>query len=298
MHLPTLRQLQFLTALADAGSFSRAAEACLVTQPTLSAAIKEIEALIGTPLVERTGRSSRLTGAGEIAVERARQILAETEEMVTLARGAGAPLTGPFRLGAIPTIAPFLLPETVKSLRDNYKELKLYLREDKTVSLLAALQARTLDAAIIALPWQTPGIDTLTVGTDNFQLVFPDDHKLASKTQISPDDVKDEALLLLEDGHCMRGHALSVCPVANTDQTNGLAATSLHTLIQMVAGGLGVSLIPDMAVASGITASLDVKTTPFSGQTQGRDIAIAWRAGSIREAEARIIGEIVRAVLP
>jgi LysR family hydrogen peroxide-inducible transcriptional activator len=205
MHLPTLRQLQFLTALADAGSFSRAAEACLVTQPTLSAAIKEIETLIGTPLVERTGRASKLTGAGEIAVERARQILAETEEMVLLARGAGTPLTGTFRLGAIPTIAPFLLPETVKRLRKDYKDLKLYLREDKTVSLLAALQARTLDAAIIALPWHTPGIDTLTVGAENFQLVFPVGHKLASQTKFSLEDIQKEALLLLEDGHCMRG---------------------------------------------------------------------------------------------
>ncbi len=298
MHLPTLRQLQFLTALADAGSFSRAAEACLVTQPTLSAAIKEIETLIGTPLVERTGRASKLTGAGEIAVERARQILAETEEMVLLARGAGTPLTGTFRLGAIPTIAPFLLPETVKRLRKDYKDLKLYLREDKTVSLLAALQARTLDAAIIALPWHTPGIDTLTVGAENFQLVFPVGHKLALQTKFSLEDIQKEALLLLEDGHCMRGHVLSACPVANANKTNELAATSLHTLVQMVAGGLGVSLIPDMAVSSGITAGLGVQTAPFHGQTQGRDIAIAWRSGSIREAEARTIGEIVRKVLP
>lgn len=294
MYVPTLRQLQFLTALADHGSFSRAAEACLVAQPTLSAAIKEIESLIGAPLVERSGRTSRLTAAGEIAVERARRVLAEAEDLVIMTRGAGTPLTGKFRLGAIPTIAPFILPDTVKQLRQRHPDLKLYLREDKTASLLAALHARTLDAALIALPWPTPGIDTQTLASEPFWLVYPEGHALENDKTLSPDSVEEDALLLLEDGHCMRSHAMAVCPVPETKRADDLAATSLHTLVQMVAGGLGVSLIPEMAVKTGITSGIGVKATPFQGDAPGRDIAIAWRKGSLREEEARMIGHIVQ----
>ena len=297
MNLPTLRQLQFLTALADAGSFSRAADACLVAQPTLSAAIKEIETLLGTSLVERSSRSSRLTSAGEVAVERARRILEETEELVTTARGAGAPLSGRFRLGAIPTIAPFILPSTVKELRADYPDLKLYLREDKTVNLLAALHARTLDAALIALPWSTPGISTQTIASDNFLLACPEGHRLEQKSTVSPMDIEGEALLLLEEGHCMRSHALSACALQSAQNSNDLASTSLHTMLQMVAGGLGVSLIPDMAVRTGIAKGVDINMVPFQGDAPGRDIAIAWRTGSIREAEARMIGDTITTVM-
>jgi len=297
MHLPTLRQLQFLVALADNGSFSRAADACLVAQPTLSAAIKEIETLVGTPLVERSSRSSHLTNAGEVAVERARRILAETEELVTTARGAGAPLSGRFRLGAIPTIAPFILPGTVKQLRVEYPDLKLYLREDKTVNLLTALHARTLDAAIIALPWPTPGITTQKVASDSFLLACPAGHRLEDQGSLSPKDIEEEALLLLEEGHCMRSHALSACALQTSQNSDDLAATSLHTMLQMVAGGLGVSLIPEMAVRTGIAKGVGVSMIPFKGDAPGRDIAIAWRTGSIREAESHIIGKIITGVV-
>ena len=297
MNLPTLRQLQFLTALADHGSFSRAAEACLVAQPTLSAAIKEIESLIGTRLVERSGRTSRLTSAGEVAVDRARRILTETEELVAIARGAGAPLTGAFRLGAIPTIAPFILPAAVKALRSSYPDLKLYLREDKTADLLAALRARTLDAAIIALPWETPGIETLSIAPDAFMLACPQGHRLESKTKLLPEDMAGESVLLLEEGHCMRGHALSICSLPGVERQDDLAATSLQTMVQMVAGGLGISLIPKLAADAGIAAGIGVNILAFSDDVPGREIGIAWLAGSSREQEARMIAEIVANVL-
>jgi len=297
MHLPTLRQLQFLTALADHGSFSRAAEACLVAQPTLSAAIKEIETLLGATLVERSARSSKLTSAGEIAVERARRILAETEDLVTTARGAGAPLTGPFRLGAIPTIAPFILPAALKRLRKAYPDLKLYLCEDKTADLLDALRSRTLDAAIIALPWDTPGVDTQSLASDAFMLACPKGHRLETKAGLSPEDMIGENILLLEEGHCMRGHALAVCALPGIARQDDLSATSLQTMVQMVAGGLGISLIPKIAADAGIATGTGVNVVAFAGNVPGRDIGIAWRSGSSRQSEARLIGEIIEKVL-
>ena len=297
MHLPTLRQLQFLTALADHGSFSRAAEACLVAQPTLSAAIKEIESLVGVALVERAGRTSRLTSAGEIAVERARRILASAEELVINAKEAGAPLTGLFRLGAIPTIAPFILPETLKHLRAEYPALQLYLREDKTAYLLDALRARTLDAAIIALPWQTRGVETLALGEDPFLMACPNGHALANKSELHPQDMTNEDVLLLEEGHCMRGHALSVCALPGIERLDDLAATSLQTMVQMVSGGMGISLIPNIAVKSGITSGIGVSVVPFSDEVPSREIAIAWRSGSSRKSEAHLIGGILQRVL-
>lgn len=297
MHLPTLRQLQFLTALADHGSFSRAADACLVAQPTLSAAIKEVEALLGTTLVEREARGARLTRAGEAAVERARRILADAEELVAVTRGTGAPLTGAFRLGAIPTIAPFVLPGALKRLRKSYPALQLYLREDKTADLLDAVRARTLDAAIIALPWDTSGIETLALGEDSFMLACPKDHPLAGETNLTPENLIGETVLLLEEGHCMRGHALAVCAMPGIGRQDDLAATSLQTMVQMIAGGLGVSLIPKLAADAGIASGTNVSLQSFSGTAPGRQIGIAWRARSSRETEAKLIGEIIRKAL-
>lgn len=293
MHLPTLRQLQFLTALADHGSFSRAAEASLVAQPTLSAAIKDIEALFETQLVEREARGARLTPAGELAVERARRILAETEDLVTSTRGAGTPLGGHFRLGAIPTIAPFLLPDALKRLRASYPDLKLYLREDKTADLLDALRSRTIDAAIIALPWPTPGVETVCLADDEFYLAYPQDHPIETKKDLCTRDLAGESLLLLEEGHCLRGHALSVCSLPGVEAQDDLAATSLQTMVQMVAGGLGISLVPKLAIKAGIAKGIGVDVRPFSGDVPSRQIGIAWRSGSSREEEARLIGDVV-----
>lgn len=297
MHLPTLRQLQFLIALADHGSFSRAAKACLVAQPTLSSAIKEIENLLGVALIERSARESRLTSAGVTAVAHARSILAETQELVSSVRDAGSPLTGSFRLGAIPTIAPFILPEALKHLRKAYPDLKLYLREDKTADLLESLSTRKLDAAIIALPWNTPGIDTLAIAEDAFMLACPKGHRLETKPKLTPQDMVGENVLLLEEGHCMRGHALSVCSLPGVARDQNLAATSLQTMVQMVAGGLGISLIPKIAAEAGIAAGTSVSVLPFTGNVPGRQIGIAWRARSSCETEARMIGDILSRVL-
>jgi LysR family hydrogen peroxide-inducible transcriptional activator len=297
MHLPTLRQLEFLCAIADEGSFSKAADACHVTQPTLSSAIKEVESLLGIQLIERESRGASLTRAGEAAVERARSILSDTADLVSAARQAGAPLSGPFRLGAIPTIAPFLLPRTLKTLRKAHSSLKLYLREDQTERLIEALRARKLDAALIALPWDAPGIETMDLGEDEFLLVAPSDHKLLKTKQLRSTDLADEDVLLLEDGHCLRDHALSVCRLPSKRGGADVTATSLPTLVHMVAGGLGVSLLPKLATQAGVTSGADVQLRPFDTPLIGRRIGIAWRTGSPREAEAQMIGELVKAAL-
>ena len=297
MHLPTLRQLEFLCAVADHGSFSKAAEACHVTQPTLSAAVKEVEGLLGVQLIERAARGASLTQAGEAASERARVILSDTADLVSATRQAGAPLSGPFRLGAIPTIAPFLLPRPLKALRRAYPDLKLYLREDQTERLLDALRSRQLDAALIALPWESTGIETMDLGDDEFLLVAPMGHNLMEQQALSSNDLVDEDVLLLEDGHCLRDHALSVCRLPAQRSGADVTATSLPTLVHMVAGGLGVSLLPKLAADAGVTSGADVELKAFETPMIGRRIGIAWRTGSPRASEAEMIGEVVRDAL-
>lgn len=297
MHLPTLRQLQFLDALAGEGSFSRAAETCHVTQPTLSAAIKELEALLGVQLVERSARGASLTRIGEDVASRARQVLSETQDLVQAAREAGEPLSGGFRLGAIPTVAPYALPGMLPVLRTAYPNLKLYLREEKTDRLIDALRARQLDAALIALPWDAAGIETETLSADEFFLITPPGHPLSSRESLSPDDLPRGELLLLEDGHCLRDHALSACALPAPPRGTEVSATSLQTLIHMVAGGLGVSIVPQIAVEDGLLAGVDVDVIAFTPPLTGRQIGLAWRTGSARAEEAQLIGQILRDLL-
>lgn len=297
MHLPTLRQLEFLCAIASEGSFSKAAEHCHVTQPTLSSAIKEVEGLLGIQLIERESRGASLTQAGEEAVARAQKILSDAADLVSATRQAGAPLTGPLRLGAIPTIAPFLLPRTLKALRAAHPELKLYLQEDQTERLIDSLRARKLDAALIALPWDASGIETMDVGEDEFLLVAPTGHNLVKGETLTTSDISDEDVLLLNDGHCLRDHALSVCRLSARRGSADVTATSLPTLVHMVAGGLGISLLPRLATEGGVTSGADVELRAFDTPMIGRRIAIAWRTGSPRAAEAQMIGELVKAVL-
>ncbi|MEM1087646.1 MAG: hydrogen peroxide-inducible genes activator [Pseudomonadota bacterium] len=297
MHLPTLRQLEFLCALAEHGSFSKAAEASFVTQPTLSSAIKELEAQLDVQLVEREARGATLTSAGETTVQRALTILADTADLVSAAQQAGAPLSGSFRLGAIPTIAPFLLPRSLKALRSAYPELKLYLREDLTERLLDDLRARKLDAALIAVPWESSGIETMVLGEDEFILVTPNDHRLVEAPKVRPSDLVNEEILLLDDGHCLRDHAKAVCNLPSGRGSADVTATSLPTLVHMVAGDLGISLLPRLAIDAGVTLGADVSLRAFETPMIGRRIGIAWRAGSPREEEVKMIGEVVREVL-
>jgi LysR family hydrogen peroxide-inducible transcriptional activator len=303
MNLPTLRQLQFLVAIADHGGFSAAADALGVTQPTLSSAMRELEALLGHQLVERGRAGASLTPTGEECVDRARRMLGDAEDMVLDTRGSGAPLSGIFRLGAIPTIAPFVLPQALSALRQGYPDLKLYLREDLSARLVEGLRARTLDAALIALPYDAPGLEAETLVADEFVLVAPQGHALLSRNGLSPEDLKGESLLLLEDGHCLRDHAIASCQLS--DQVghgrSDISATSLHTLVQMVAGGLGISLVPRLATRPGapghLTDGMAVGVRAFTQPIVGRSIGIVWRKGSARAAEARLIGQTIKTLL-
>jgi LysR family hydrogen peroxide-inducible transcriptional activator len=294
--LPTLRQLQYLRLLAEHGSFSRAAEAAHVTQPTLSAGIQELERALDAPVVDRARSGVILTAVGEEAVRRGNDILARTEDLMQAAHAAGQPLTGRFRLGVIPTIAPFALPRALPLLREKFPKLKLFLREDLTHRLIEALKAGTLDAALIALPYDVTGLDTALVSEDELLAMIPANHPLVALKRISPETLQDNGLILLEDGHCLREQALSVCGLhaPRSGEEGGFAATSLHTLVQMVGSGLGVSLLPAMAVEAGLAEDAPVAVRPLDTEKPSRRIVVAWRSGSSRNVEGKLLAETLR----
>jgi LysR family transcriptional regulator, hydrogen peroxide-inducible genes activator len=295
--LPTLRQLQYLKLLAEHGSFSRAAEAAHVSQPALSAGVQELEKVLGSPVVERTRGAVQLTAVGAEAVKRAEDVLARTEDLVEAARNAGKPLSGRFRLGVIPTIAPFLLPATLPRLKARHPALRLFLREDLTPRLIAGLKAGHLDAAVIALPYEAVGIDHARIGDDEILAAAPAGHPLALAETLEAGDLEASDLILLEDGHCLRDQALAAFDIDAPRGDDVFAASSLHTLVQMIDAGLGVSFLPRMAVTAGLTQGSGVVTRPISTSGAGaprREIVVAWRAGSSRAAEARMLAEALK----
>ncbi|RZJ18385.1 MAG: hydrogen peroxide-inducible genes activator [Brevundimonas sp.] len=289
--LPTLRQLHYLKLLAEHASFSRAAEAAHVSQPALSAGVQELEKILGAPVVERTRGAVQLTAVGAEAVKRAEDVLARTEDLVEAARNAGKPLSGRFRLGIIPTVAPFLLPAALPGLREAYPALRLFIREDLTPRLIAGLKAGQLDAAVIALPYEAPGIDHARIGDDEILAAAPVGHPLAGLGPIPEGMLKADDLILLEDGHCLRDQALAAIKVEAPRGEDVFAATSLHTLVQMVSSGLGVSFLPQMAVRAGLADNPGVVIRPISADAPRREIVVAWRTGSSRAREARLLAE-------
>ncbi len=292
--MPTLRQLQFLTALRAEGSFVGAAEAVGVTQPTLSAGIKELETALGAILVERGRAGAVLTPAGAEAAERAMRAIGEVEELVRSVQSSGEPFSGTFRLGAIPTIAPFLLPRALPLLKSKFPKLRLQMREDLTARLIEALKARTLDAAVIALPYAAQGIEASVVAEDEFLFLCPEGHPLARRNDLAPEHLRGEDMLLLEDGHCLRDHALSVCGASPGRRGSEVGAVSLHTLVQMVAGGMGVTLLPKIAADGGAAAGAKVAMRPFADPVHGRSIGVVWRENGPRAEEARLLADLLR----
>ena len=292
--LPTLRQLQYLKLLSQHGSFSRAAEAAHVTQPTLSAGVQELERILGAPMVDRNRSGVILTAAGTEVVARGSAILAQAEDLVREARGAGQPLAGRFRLGVIPTVAPFLLPTALPLIRDSYPSLRLFLREDLTHRLVSELKSGALDAAVVALPYDMAGLDWAHVEDDELLAAFADDHPLAAEQTIAPERLDGEELILLEDGHCLRHHALAACGLgaARHARDEGFAATSLATLVQMIGSGLGVSFLPAMAVEAGLARDVGVTVRSLETPNASREIVVAWRAGSTRAVEGRLLAAL------
>lgn len=290
---PTLRQLQFFTALARRKSFSKAAEDCFVSQSTLSSAIKELEGLLGAQLVDRSTRRFALTPAGEETATRAASLLAAAEDLVRRA-GARRPLEGPFHLGVIPTIAPFLLPAAAPLLKEAYPRLKLFLREDLTANLAERLSSGLLDAAVLAFPYDVAGAESIEIGEDPFWLATSRNDPLANKKTLRPADLAGVNLLLLEDGHCLRDHAIDACKLRRPDAAAAYGATSLLTLTQMVQSGLGATLLPEMAVKSGLADTAGLAVSRFAAPAPARRIGVAWRKGSGRREEALAIAGILK----
>jgi LysR family hydrogen peroxide-inducible transcriptional activator len=291
--LPSVRQLRYFAALEELGHFGKAAERCFVSQSAFSVAIRELEELLGVRLVERTNRRVTITPEGrEIAVQ-ARLVLRDLEGLVDLARERSRPLAGPLRLGVIPTIAPFLLPAALPAIRRRYPELQLYIREGLTGPLVDELHHGTLDLVLLALPHELPNVEVMPLFRDRFLLAAREGTKLVDPKRFSLHQLAPESILLLEEGHCMREHALSACRLRNRAKVSRFSASSLHTLLEMVDGDLGITFVPEIAARSGLLRHTRVRTWPLRDDGF-REIALAWRRSSARAQEFRQLGELVR----
>lgn len=292
-YLPTLKQLQYLVALHDHGHFGRAADACFVTQSTLSAGLRELESLIGLTLVERTRRVVRFTPTGDKIAAKARRVLREAEELADLARAAGQPLSGDMRMSVIPTIAPFLLPRILPYIRRERPELKLYLREEPSAAACESLNRGGADCVLLALPYGCGDVEAEVLFDDQLLVAFQPGDK-EPPDRIDADQIDPDRLLLLEDGHCLRDHALAACNRPEIRAQAPMLGTSLHTLVQMVDNGLGVTMLPEMALEAGILDHTSLIARPLQGEHTARDIALIWRRNSPREQDFRLLADLLR----
>lgn len=293
MRQPTLKQLRYLCAVADHQHFGQAALASHVSQSTLSAGILELEETLGVSLLERTNRKVILTPLGNEVVERAREVLVGIEDMVSLCAGAGKPFHGKMRMGVIPTVAPYLLPGLLQQIRQRHPEFQLFIREDLSQRLVDGLQAGELDVLLLALPFPAEQVETMTLFEDEFLLACQESHVLASRPALRTSDLKGEALLLLEEGHCLRDHALEACKLRDSQITVPYQATSLATIVQMVANGIGITLLPQMAVGAGIAGGTGLVVKPFQQANVTRKIGLMWRKKTPRRVEFRQLGDVI-----
>ena len=295
VYLPTIKQLQYLVALRDYGHFGKAAESCFVTQSTLSASLRELETLVGITLVERTRRVVRFTPLGARIAEKARRVLRETEELADMARADGLPLTGDLRMGVIPTIAPFLLPAMLPRLRDQFPRLRLFLREDTSQAACDALHRGQLDCVLLAMPFACGDVDYAGLFDDALLVAFPSGEAPHSNA-VEAATIDEGRLLMLEDGHCLKDHALAACNRPELRAGAKMTGTSLHTLVQMVDNGLGLTFVPQMAVDAGLLDGTRVTALPLAADRGARQIALAWRQSSPREQEFRLLAETLRTI--
>lgn len=279
---PTLRQLSYLRALKEEKSFSRAALVCHVTQSTLSSGIRDLEDALGQKLVER-GRKISLTAFGEETVQSARRIFEEVDSLTTRAAALKKPMSGPLRLGVIPTIAPYMLPRILPGLEKNFPDLEIQLHEDLSARLTERLRLGQIDLILMAFPYETDGLVQKILFEEPFMLACPANDSAYGKT-VTVKDLNAEKLLLLEDGHCLRDHALDACKLKTPQERKTFSATSLPTLIQMVRHGYGITLLPAM-VASAAPLPDNIKILPFANPVPTRKIGLAWKKGSAREKE-------------
>jgi LysR family hydrogen peroxide-inducible transcriptional activator len=292
-YLPTLKQLQYLVALSEHGHFGRAAEASFVTQSTLSAGIRELETLIGIVLVERTRRVVRFTPLGDRFVEKARRVLREAEELSDLARAAGRPLSGEMRMSVIPTIAPFMLPRMLPQLRRDWPDLKLFLREEPSAAACEGLQHGRTDCVLLALPYACGDVEIAPLFDDALYVAGLAGEIGHDAGSIRAEAIDEGRLLLLEDGHCLKDHALAACNRPELRAEATMMGTSLHTMVQMVDNGLGVTMLPEMAIDAGILEGTDVEARPLDADNPARRIALVWRKASPREKDFRLLAEVL-----
>ena len=293
MRQPTLKQLRYLCAVAEHQHFGQAASACHVSQSTLSAGIGELEDALGVSLVERNNRRVFLTLLGEEVVERARDLLVNVEDMISLCAGAGAPFQGRMRMGVIPTVAPYLLPDLLGKIRIRHPAFKLFIREDLSQALVDSLLAGELDVLLLALPFPAEQVETMPLFEDDFFLACLDSHPLATRSALKSADLKGESLLLLEEGHCLRDHALEACKLRDSQVSLPYQATSLATIVQMVANDIGVTLLPGMAVKAGIVGDTALTVRAFDQAGVTRKIGLMWRKKTPRRVEFRQLGELI-----
>ncbi len=276
-----LRDLKYLVAVAEHRHFGRAAEACFVSQPTLSTQLKKLEEELGVTLIERTNRQVLLTAVGERVVAQAQRVLREANHLKHIAEEYTDPLGGEFRLGIIPTVAPYLLPKILGPIRKHLPNLKTQLTEGQTAVIGRLLREGDLDAVILALPLEEENVVERKLYTEPFYMAVSRSHRLADRKKVSVEDLDDEQVLLLEDGHCLRDQALEVCNSHNAVENTNFRATSLETLRQMVVADVGVTLMPKLAVPAKPAAG--IRYIPFRGEVPHRDIGLCWRKSSPRE---------------
>ena len=292
MRYPSTKQLQYFVALVETGHFGRAAEASFVSQSAFSNAIKELENTLDTQLVDRTNRQVTITAMGQQIATQARLVLQGIDELVELAAGQRQPLTSDLRLGVIPTIAPFLLPGALPRLRREYPQLKLYLAEDQTQRIYQRLMDGDLDVLLLALPWEMRGVDVLPLFRDPFRLACREGTQRVDPENYRFNRLDADSILLLEDGHCLRDHALAACRIRNTQKVQRFAASSLLTLIEMIDADLGISFLPEMSAGSALLKNTRVKLYPLA-ESSYRQIGLAWRKGSNRVEEFKLLGSFL-----
>lgn len=288
-----IRDLKYLVSVADLKSFTQAAKTCNVSQPTLSGQIKKIETMLKVQIFERDTKTVRLTSAGREIIDSARRALDEINDIYAIGKMAQDPLTGTLRIGAFPTLSPYLFPQIIPALNKRYPNLRLILFEEKTDALIRKLKSGELDAAFLALPLHESNLESATLFDDEFYIAVPEDHELAGCPQIGQRILREHNLLLLEEGHCMRDQALDICDLYDLAEEPDFRATSLETLRQMVRAGIGVTIMPKIAVHD----DEGIKYIPIKDPAPKRSIALVWRKTSVRKATFKTIAAAVQDIV-
>ena len=293
MERPTLRQIEYFLAVAEQLSFSKAAESCSVSQPALSAQIAQMEAMLGVRLFERGHRRVQLTRSGEALLPGARETLACSDRIGQIAQSLGDPLTGPLRLGVIPTVGPYFLPKVLPAVAQAFPALQVFLREDMTDRLLEQLHTGKLDLLLLAIDLDLGAVTTMPLFSDPFVVAVPEDDDLAASSEATLSDLDGRDVLLLDEGHCLRTQTMPLCESVGAQESSGFRASSLGTITQMVASGLGITLLPELAVEREAAAVPGLRTIPFGADGPSRVVGLAWRSSSPRADEYRDLGKVL-----